>query len=458
MPIRSIAGTDAQYYLLSFDERGSERPESNGILLSDVVRNKIADPGEGITDVFFASHGWQGDVPAAIEQYDKWVGEMARSADRATARAARPGFKAIVVGLHWPSLPFGDESLPADQSGGLLGADDEPDIETQVAQYAASIADTPAARQAIRTILLAEREDGGASDALPDDVREAYRRLYAEADLDGGDGDAGAPPGADREEFDPDAIYRAARARAAADEEDAAGGGVLGGGFLDKVKGLVVAPLQQLSFFKMKDRARAIGEGGAHALLVRLMKASRPETRFHLMGHSFGCIVVSATVAGVPNGEKLPRPVDSLFLVQGALSLWSYSADIPIAHGTAGYFNRTLKEGLVRGPIVTTRSRFDSAVGKLYPTAAQLKDQFVLADELPKFGGIGTYGAQGLGALAVDREMGPADTNYGFQPGRVYNLDADGVIKNGGGFSGAHSDIAHPEVAHVLWQAALAAP
>ena len=120
-----------------------------------------------------------------------------------------------MIGLHWPSLPFGDESIPAEQSGGLLGADDEPDLDAQVAQYAASIADTPAAREAIRTILLAEREDGGTSDALPDDVREAYRRLYAEAQLDGGDGDPGAPPGADREEFDADAIYRAARARAA---------------------------------------------------------------------------------------------------------------------------------------------------------------------------------------------------------------------------------------------------
>ena len=48
---------------------------------------------------------------------------------------------------------------------------------------------------------------------------------------------------------------------------------MLGGGIFDKLKGLVVAPLQQLSFWKMKDRARAIGESGAHALLVRLMKA-----------------------------------------------------------------------------------------------------------------------------------------------------------------------------------------
>jgi hypothetical protein len=458
MPIRSIAGTDAQYYLLSFDERGSERPESNGILLSDVVRNKIADPGEGITDVFFASHGWQGDVPAAIEQYDKWVGEMARSVDREGARSLRPGFKGIVVGLHWPSLPFGDESLPADQGGiGLLGVDVDAEIDAQVAQYAASIADTAKAREAIRTILLADRGDDGASEALPADVRDAYQALYAEADLDGGDGDPGAPPGADREQFDPDAIYGAARVSALAGEAEAAGG-VLGGGFFDKLKGLVVAPLQQLSFFKMKDRARAIGESGAHALLVRLMKAARPETRFHLMGHSFGCIVVSATVAGAPGGEKLPRPVDSLFLVQGALSLWSYCPDIPMAHGTAGYFNRTLKEGLVRGPIVTTRSRFDKAVGTLYPGAVMVKDQFVLADDLPKFGGIGTFGAQGLGTLAIDREMGRADIDYKFQNGRVYNLDANGVIKNGGGLSGAHSDIAHPEVAHVMWQAALTPP
>lgn len=458
MPIRSIAGADAQYYLLSFDENGSERPEKNGILLSDVVKNKIGDPNEAITDVFFASHGWQGDIPAAIEQYDRWVGEMARSADRDVAHTARPGFRAIVVGLHWPSLPFGDETQPADQGGGLLGADDDSEMDARVAQFAASIADTPKAREAIRTILLADRNDDGASETLSVEVRDAYQALYEEAGIDGGDGDPGAPPGADRDSFDPDAIYGIARASAAADEKEAEGGGVLGGGFLDKLKGLVVAPLQQLSFYKMKDRARAIGESGAHALLVRLMNASRPGTRFHLMGHSFGCIVVSATVAGAPGGEKLPRPVDSLFLVQGALSLWSYCSDIPMAHGTAGYFNRTLKEGLVRGPIVTTRSRFDTAVGKLYPTAVTLKDQYVLADELPKFGGIGTFGAQGLGAVAVDREMGPANTDYGFQNGRVYNLDANGVIKNGGGFSGAHSDIAHPEVAHVLWQAALTPP
>jgi len=52
--------------------------------------------------------------------------------------------------------------------------------------------------------------------------------------------------------------------------------------------------------------------------------------------------------------------------------------------------------------------------------------------------------------------MKPVSQPYNFKPGRIYNLESSNVIKNGGGFSGAHSDIAHPEVAHALWQAALA--
>jgi hypothetical protein len=225
---------------------------------------------------------------------------------------------------------------------------------------------------------------------------------------------------------------------------------------MGKLKGWVTAPLKQLSFWKMKDRARRIGESGGHELLRSLQREARPGTRFHLMGHSFGCIVVSATVAGPPGGRGPERPVDSLFLVQGALSLWSFCPDIPYAAGKPGYFNRILKQSLVRGPIVTTRSEHDRAVGNLYPHAADAADQLVLGDEFPKYGGVGTFGAQGLGGAEEDLELLPATGAYGFAPGRVYNLEASGTIKNGGGFSGAHSDIAHPEVAHAMWAAVLA--
>jgi len=453
MPVRIIGGTNARYHLICFDENGKERREADSSMLSRSMARLISDPAEKITDVFFASHGWKGDVPAAIEQYDRWVGEMVRSPDHAAAGSRRPGFNAVVVGLHWPSLPFGDEEFPAE--GGVLSGDDDAGLDRQIEQYAASIADTSAARAAILIILSAARRDDGENDSLPQEVRDAYDKLREEAlpnDLNGGN--LGAPPGADHDEWDPEAIYRNAR-RAEAAASASGEPGLLGGGMFDKLKGFFVAPLQQLSFWKMKDRARLIGESGGHALLCDLQRAALPTTHFHLMGHSFGCIVVSAAVAGAPVGPSLVRPVDSLFLVQGALSLWSFCPDIPYARGEAGYFSRILADSFVRGPMVTTRSKHDSAIGKLYPNAAGAASQLVLGDDLPKYGGVGTFGAQGLGAIASDRIMESPTSAYEFENGRVYNLEASATIRNGGGFSGAHSDIAHPEVAHAMWQAAL---
>jgi hypothetical protein len=36
----------------------------------------------------------------------------------------------------------------------------------------------------------------------------------------------------------------------------------------------------------------------------------------------------------------------------------------------------------------------------------------------------------------------------------IYNLDGTAYIRNGTGASGAHNDIANPEVAHAVWEAA----
>jgi hypothetical protein len=78
----------------------------------------------------------------------------------------------------------------------------------------------------------------------------------------------------------------------------------------------------------------------------------------------------------------------------------------------------------------------------------------VLAPEdYPPYGGLGSYGIRGVKGVE-DSAMLPLTSSYGFAGGRIYNLEASDVIKNGSGASGAHSDIAHPEVAHAFWEAA----
>jgi hypothetical protein len=435
MPVESVLGTDLHYYLIAFDASGQERAEGPGEYLSRSVADVLAR--EAITDVFLMSHGWKGDVPAAREQYGRWVGAMARCAeDIAHMRQVRPGFLPLLVGLHWPSLPYGDESLGTvsfDVGGG------DP-VEILIEQAAERIADTPAARVALHTIFAAAAEDVAPA-TLPPEVRAAYQVLNREAAL--GSGGAAAPPGADREPFDPERSYQAA-------QEEAVSFGAFGS------TGILML-LQQLSFWKMKDRARRFGETGGFELLTALQRAAGPKrrVRFHLMGHSFGCIVVSATVAGPGGRGTLVRPVDSLALVQGAFSLWSYCAAIPVAAGKVGYFASIVADGKVAGPVVTTQSEFDTAVGRLYPLAAGVARQISYAPgELPTYGAVGTFGIRGPGCDIVDLEMLPADGTYSFGPGKVFNLESSRYIRQGGGLSGAHSDIAHPEVAHAVWQAA----
>ena len=75
-------------------------------------------------------------------------------------------------------------------------------------------------------------------------------------------------------------------------------------------------------------------------------------------------------------------------------------------------------------------------------------------DQLPKYGGVGAFGIQGPGLAIADDAMQAADGAYSFEGGRVYNLEASAYIRRSlGWFSGAHSDICHPEVAHAIWSA-----
>lgn len=447
MSLEEVPGTGLRYHLIAFDAEGRERADADGPRSRGVVDAIAKGP---ITDVFVFSHGWQGDVPAARRQYSNWIGAMAGCAtdiDRVAA-SRRGAFRPLLVGLHWPSLPFGDEALGAGgasfgiESDAVVAEATDPDavVEATVDAYASRIADTPAAREALRVIVNRAIDDV-APDRLPPEVAEACAVLDRESGL--GSGDEGSEPGSDREPFDPEAVYEAVQ------QQEAVSFGDFGLG------GLLALP-RTLSFWKMKARAERFGQSGGRALLDAMMQAG-PDVRFHLMGHSFGCVVASAIAAG-PAGRPAPaRPVDTLVLVQGALSLWSYAPEIPSAPGRPGFFHRILRDGRVRGPIVTTQSEHDAAVGRWYPLAAGVRGQVDYHDALPKYGAVGTFGLCGLDDRA---EFGPllgASDAYAFEPGRVYNLDSSEIIRTDHGpFVGAHNDIGHPEVGHAVWSAVLA--
>jgi hypothetical protein len=61
--------------------------------------------------------------------------------------------------------------------------------------------------------------------------------------------------------------------------------------------------------------------------------------------------------------------------------------------------------------------------------------------DLPKYGALGAFGIRGPGPRIVDLAMLPTDASYQFARGEIYNLEASRVLREGGGLSGAHSDM-----------------
>jgi hypothetical protein len=395
-----------------------------------------------VTDVFFFCHGWKGDVPAAKDQYNRWIGALLRSDGLEKAKAVFADFTPMFAGLHWPSQPWGDEDLGGAGTSFGVGTGTARSADALVEQYADVLGDDPKIVSALRVIIDGARTAAGASE-LPAPMREAY--LCLDKALGLASEGVGGPPDADREGFDPDS--------AVGDLKEQSFGGLKLGGLL--------APLRQLSYWMMKKRARIIGEGGIHDFLVELQRATTAkDTRIHLMGHSFGTIVISSMVGGPNSQAALPRPINSMTLVQGAVSLWSYAKEIPyLKHRNLedrkGYYNRVIVDGKVRGPICVTTSKHDRAVGTLYPFASRIHGTAAFpAAALPEYGAIGTWGIQGVEFVGVD--MADVNGTYVFGKQKVYNVESSRYIAKGDGVSGAHSDIDGPQVAHLIWEAAFA--
>src|SRR5262249_54721931 len=120
------------------------------------------------------------------------------------------------------------------------------------------------------------------------------------------------------------------------------------------------------TYWQMKKRAGIVGQTGVRAAITAVQAQFRA-ARVHLIGHSFGCKVMLAAVAGP--GEPFPRPVQTLVLLQGAVSFEAMAEAVTNGDAPGGY-RAALDASRVDGPIVATYSAMDQACGSAYPWAS----------------------------------------------------------------------------------------
>jgi hypothetical protein len=406
------------YYELTF--------AADGTLTSDGGLPAAVAAG-GIANLFVFSHGWNDSVQTARGLYRAMFGMLAGMLGPDIQTTA-------VVGLIWPSLLF-----PEDDPSG-------PGTPSTGAQLAAALAPAfPGQEQNLTTM-------GTLLDQQPQDAGQLVRfhqlasglvttPVLAPEDA----GPAAAITG------DTSAVFGQA---AAMSKRPVAGAEGLPNPFQALWSGGKEV-LRSMSYYEMKNRAGVIGQSGLGPLLAALAPPAGEPLRIHLMGHSFGARLVAFALTGLPaTAVGGASPVKSLSLIQGAFSHFSFARPTPCAAVPAGTLAGVLDR--VDGPLLSTFTAADRAVGWWYPAASMLahQDAESLTDLDYQWGGMGHDGFQQSPAAATV-PLQPQGFDYGFASGSCYLLDANRIIcANQSPFSGAHSDIQHPEVVWAVRSAA----
>lgn len=420
------------YYPIEFTKDGDvyKPPQLDAIL------NAVA-PAAGLTDLFVISHGWNNDIPEAEDLYTRIfaqvnavLAEPSPVCDNVRAR------RAAVVGILWPSKKFDEKSLIA---GGAASFSDGgvADLAANV-DLLSSFIDSPDAAQSLaraKALAPSLSNDMAARDEfvrivrafMPHDVNDEEPVVPNDLFVLGGD----------------ELLRRLSRPGR---DQVSIGGGAAGlGDWIGKAVDGAKSLVNLVTYYQMKNRAGVVGQTGAYDML-RQIRVARPADgtsglRLHLIGHSFGCRLVTAATAG-PSGAP-PLPIDSLTLLQAAFSHYGFAHAYDGTHD--GYFRRVVTDpARVRGPVLISFTSKDLAVGLAYPIASRIARQIASAigDANDPYGGLGRNGAQKTPGATVVKLAQPGAA-YAFAPRGIYNMDANAVITG-------HSDLAHPEVAYAL--------
>lgn len=207
--------------------------------------------------------------------------------------------------------------------------------------------------------------------------------------------------------------------------------------------------LTMFTYWQMKKRAGIVGSTDLPNCLTELQEAL-PQTRVHMVGHSFGCKVVLSALA---SEVRAKHKVDSVTLLQGAVSSLCFAPKIDELKNCPGAYAHIPDR--VKGCIAVTFTKNDKALSRFYLAASQSGGHVgELPDRNHKLSP-GLYGA--LGAKGIRRvdglkpiEMGKMGTVFQLRPG-LNSLDADKIIMS-------HGDIRTDAVTWLIWSAARARP
>jgi hypothetical protein len=440
---QAIAGLP--FWEIRFDEQGDPDTDANPTAISEIS-------ARALTDVVLFTHGWNNDQRVALSLYTQWFTQLAPQLAHATTPVSMG-----LIGVYWPSQRWSDEPIP-DFAPAPTGSSGAASLATSTTfEYSATLTPDelaglqeafPHARDALaRMAVLLEGEPSAA--ALTE-----FRDLLATVSVtdDGGEiGETSAvPPMLDDDPTTLFTRYADALVDSGATFTDASGGAAGIGDFASSLWNGAKEALRQATYFEMKNRAGIVGRTGLAGFIMALHAAS-PDTRIHLVGHSFGARVVSYALAGVPDD---PRPIKSITLLQGAFSHFAFADPLPFDANRKGALAGTL--GRIDGPMAVVFSSHDNAVGTFYPLASITSGQDAagLGDRLYRWGGMGHDGAQGMNAPLDVIQPAQASATYRLEDGKILNVDASEVVCQGSSPSGAHSDIVHPELTWLTLRAA----
>jgi hypothetical protein len=435
------------YWELTYDAAGALTAPAEGPFLEELA-------AQGITDLFVLSHGWGTGEKHARSLYKAMFPLVGRAAAEAPG-VGRAGF----AGVFWPSLWFPDpppdaaSPVSAAVQADRPGAADAVLTGKEIAQTLMASFDVAQHANLGRMGELIDEgmagvgaEPDGTQQQRLDEFHQLVGTVFATAPESGEDSGEEALLFADH----PRAAYAQISDIVGSAPADGSAQGL--GDVFGKVWSGAKDALRVGSYFEMKGRAGTVGRRGLGPLLERLHQRV-PTVRVHLAGHSFGARLVSYALSGISSAAA--SPVASLCLVQGAFSHYSFTPLRDMPFGSAGALSGFTDR--VHGPLTATFSTKDWAVGRWYPKASFLArdDAAARVDPSMRWGGMGAHGFQGTSPSEGLSLLG-SGTPYAFKPGSFYRVDSSEVIADihQSSFSGAHSDICHPEVAWLIASAA----